>query len=205
VNPFEAIRKTRELGAAAQEAQDQSTRPVGACRAEGCPCRGTVDIGSAGRFYCTWHSWAPPADWPRVTEELQRHRWLIDFMGELLTLRDRGRKGDWLVKGRPGQSGMVTVKKKDGRESQEKLGKIIWQDNKVTGGNAANKLFQSKTLRLLPGTPIILERFREFSCPGATETSSASFPTTSQMAEKVLSRANSTIQDGLLGLQTPAK
>jgi len=36
-----------------------------------------------------------------------------------------------------------------------------FQTENRRAGNAANKLFQAKCLRLLPGTPIILERFRE--------------------------------------------
>ena len=36
-----------------------------------------------------------------------------------------------------------------------------FQTENIRAGNAANKLFQTKTLRLLPGTPVILERFRE--------------------------------------------
>lgn len=36
-----------------------------------------------------------------------------------------------------------------------------FQTENRRAGNAANKLFQTKCLRLIPGTPIILERFRE--------------------------------------------
>jgi len=35
-----------------------------------------------------------------------------------------------------------------------------FQTENIRAGNAANKLFQTKTLRLLPGTPVPLEKFR---------------------------------------------
>jgi len=43
----------------------------------------------------------------------------------------KGRNGNWLVRGKPGQSGEVTVTKKSGQTSQETIKRVIWQDNGV--------------------------------------------------------------------------
>lgn len=75
-------------------------RPFGACKAENCPCRGTMDLTTSGRSYCQWHAWALPNDWPRITQELEEHRWLIDFITEVEICSTRGRRGDWQAKAR---------------------------------------------------------------------------------------------------------
>lgn len=65
--------------------------PAG-CRAVDCPCRGTVDLGNSGRFYCAWHAWSDSAKWPPITDELIRHRWMLDHIGELQRLHRAGGK-----------------------------------------------------------------------------------------------------------------
>lgn len=65
---------------------DAERDPAG-CRAIDCPCNGSVDLGNSGRFYCSWHAWADGAKWPLITEELIRHRWMLDHMAELQRIR----------------------------------------------------------------------------------------------------------------------
>jgi len=67
-----------------------------ACRAHGCPCQGTIDLGSSGRFYCAWHARADGDKWPEITESLHAHRWLIDFIGDIAAAYNRGRLRDWV-------------------------------------------------------------------------------------------------------------
>ena len=43
----------------------------------------------------------------------------------------KGKDGRWRVRGKPGQSGVVTVCRRDGSKSQETLGKVVWQDSNV--------------------------------------------------------------------------
>jgi hypothetical protein len=63
--------------------QDAPGSEAGGCSAYGCPCRGTVDLGHAGRFFCQWHAWIPSDRWPSVTDGLVAHRWFVDLIGEL--------------------------------------------------------------------------------------------------------------------------
>jgi hypothetical protein len=84
----------------ADDGHDDAFDP-GACRASGCPCRGSVDLGSSGRFLCAWHAWAPPDKQHTVTHGLRSHRWLIDFIGEVQALYRDGAKGDpWIARAR---------------------------------------------------------------------------------------------------------
>lgn len=62
------------------------------CVAHGCPCNGTVDIGNAGRFACSWHAWVQPERWPLITERLCEHRWLLDFIGDMQRMHIAGEK-----------------------------------------------------------------------------------------------------------------
>jgi hypothetical protein len=43
----------------------------------------------------------------------------------------KSKQGEWCVRGKPGQTGSVTVVRRDGSRSQAKLGKVIWQDAEV--------------------------------------------------------------------------
>lgn len=43
----------------------------------------------------------------------------------------KSKRGEWLVRGKPGQAGTVTVERRNGSKSQEKLGKVVWQDSEV--------------------------------------------------------------------------
>lgn len=43
----------------------------------------------------------------------------------------KSKRGEWLVRGKPGQSGEVTVERKSGSKSKERLGKVVWQDAEV--------------------------------------------------------------------------
>lgn len=81
----------------ADEDEDFAQSP-GSCTAYGCPCRGTVDLGSSGRFNCSWHAWAPQDRWQAITQGLREHQWLLDFIGELQHAFYRGKNGDWLAR-----------------------------------------------------------------------------------------------------------
>jgi hypothetical protein len=70
----------------------------GACRALGCPCRGTIDLGSSGRFYCAWHARTDGDKWPALTAALHSHQWLIDHIGEMQRLHSEAGTGKpWLA------------------------------------------------------------------------------------------------------------
>lgn len=56
------------------------------CRANGCRLRWTVQTGDVTA--CSYHAWADPKDWPRITEELRRN-------------------GPWLLRHEPGTSPTV--------------------------------------------------------------------------------------------------
>lgn len=43
----------------------------------------------------------------------------------------KGRGGNWIVRGKPGQTGTVTVTKKSGATSKETIRRVIWQDANV--------------------------------------------------------------------------
>ena len=43
----------------------------------------------------------------------------------------KGRSGDWLIRGKAGQTGQVTVVKKDGRKSVETIKKVVWTDDVI--------------------------------------------------------------------------
>lgn len=70
-------------------------RPPGACFCGGCPMPGGYDVGSTGRRFCQWHAYALPDAWGEITGELQRHRWLIDIIGELQRLWRCGHDAPW--------------------------------------------------------------------------------------------------------------
>ena len=43
----------------------------------------------------------------------------------------KSKRGEWCVRGKPGQSGEVEVVRRNGSKSKERLGKVIWQDAEV--------------------------------------------------------------------------
>lgn len=53
-----------------------------ACEASNCPCRGTVSMGG-DKFFCSAHAFADAALWPRVTEKLRDHDWLVGFHDDI--------------------------------------------------------------------------------------------------------------------------
>lgn len=54
-----------------------------ACRAWGCPLRGTVDFGNAGKFFCTAHSRALASEWNGITQRIKAQIGLAQFVSEL--------------------------------------------------------------------------------------------------------------------------
>lgn len=59
-----------------------SVDPLG-CRATGCPLRGTVDFGNAGKFFCTAHSKALASEWHRITQHIRAQIGMVQFLSEL--------------------------------------------------------------------------------------------------------------------------
>jgi hypothetical protein len=70
----------------------QSAEVVGRCAANGCPCRGSVSF-DGGRWACTAHAFSFPDHWPRITEKLREHDWLVAFMDDVAGMDRAG--GDW--------------------------------------------------------------------------------------------------------------
>lgn len=95
MNVSSALQATRRAMGKAEDQDEGQPRSPGACRADGCPCQGSIDLGMSGRFFCSWHAWAPPPQWGDITQQLHQHAWLIDFIGELMRIHSRGRLTDW--------------------------------------------------------------------------------------------------------------
>lgn len=90
----------RVHGAMNHQAPDAAFDPM-QCRAAGCPCTGTIDLGSSGRFLCAWHAWAPPERADALTLALRREQGLLDLIAELQALhRDGGKGAPWVVRAR---------------------------------------------------------------------------------------------------------
>lgn len=53
------------------------------CLAHGCFLRGSIDLGSAGRFMCAAHAKMPADKWQAITHALHQHRWMADHMRSL--------------------------------------------------------------------------------------------------------------------------
>ena len=68
-------------GRDAQEPEDD-----GRCGANGCPCRGTINLNSA-QWLCSAHATTQPHKWPMVTEGLREHDWLIAFIGDVMRMQ----------------------------------------------------------------------------------------------------------------------
>lgn len=59
-----------------------TTDPM-ACRARGCPLRGCVDFGNAGKFFCTAHSRALASEWNAITQRIKAQIGMVQFLSEL--------------------------------------------------------------------------------------------------------------------------
>lgn len=95
----QALAATRaKLGRGEPEPEHDHKPAPGQCHAFGCPCGASVDLGSGGRGVCSWHAWAQAANWQAVTQALNEHQWLIDFIGEVMRVHSRGRLTDWIAR-----------------------------------------------------------------------------------------------------------
>ena len=71
----------------ARPAQAQEPeRDASLCYANGCPLRGTIDRGNAGRFLCVCHDGKEAHEWPRITEKAHEFRWLAEFIFDVQRL-----------------------------------------------------------------------------------------------------------------------
>lgn len=59
------------------------------CRANGCPCLGSLSF-DGGKFTCAAHAFCKSEDWPRVTEKLNEHNWLIAFIDDFRGIEAAG-------------------------------------------------------------------------------------------------------------------
>lgn len=97
MNAFDAVKAARRERAA-QPSDDPRDAPPEersalACNAHGCPCSGSIDIGSGGRFSCPWHAGLSPDLWGDVTLRLRQEGPLLALIGELQALHAAGGKG----------------------------------------------------------------------------------------------------------------
>lgn len=78
-----------------QRTHEAATPPAdeAGCSASGCPCRGSVSLDNGGRFLCSAHAFSFPDQWPRITEKLREHDWLIAFTDDIAKLNREHR--DW--------------------------------------------------------------------------------------------------------------
>lgn len=74
--------------------RDDHTPERPRCPANGCPFRPVVDVGMTGKMRCTLHAYAEPEDWPRITEQAQRHEWLGQFIADVQKLANALTKRD---------------------------------------------------------------------------------------------------------------
>ena len=80
--------KTRELATTQSDAHEGPQK----CQAIGCPCIASVQV-EGGRWCCTSHAFSLPDLWPRITEGLRDHDWLLAFTRDVQKM-DR-RAEDW--------------------------------------------------------------------------------------------------------------
>lgn len=73
-NAFRQLARQRE-----EVAQPQNTSR---CQANHCPCMGSISLGS-DKFYCSAHAFSESEKWPRITEKLHEHDWLIAFHDDI--------------------------------------------------------------------------------------------------------------------------
>lgn len=62
------------------------------CVAHGCPCRASCSRDGVS-FTCSAHDSAKADEWPRVTEALIEHKWLIELIDEIKSMGDK--RADW--------------------------------------------------------------------------------------------------------------
>jgi hypothetical protein len=65
----------------------------GKCRAENCPCLGSMSL-EGGRFVCVAHAFAKPDDWPELTHKLNHYSWLIAFIDDLPRVENKRKRGE---------------------------------------------------------------------------------------------------------------
>lgn len=75
-----------------QQAAPQEPEGPQMCMATGCPCLATLQI-EGGRWCCTSHAFAVSDLWPRITEGLRGHDWLLAFTRDVQSM-DRKHE-DW--------------------------------------------------------------------------------------------------------------
>lgn len=80
----------RELAKQRQQPEMPQRNPA-LCYADHCPCMGSVSL-EGGHFTCTAHACVPADQWPRVTESLHTHRWLIALIDDLADVERRREK-----------------------------------------------------------------------------------------------------------------
>jgi len=64
-----------------QEAAQPAAADTG-CYASHCPCLGSASV-EGGKFMCAAHLNTQADAWPRITEKLHEHDWLIAFIGDM--------------------------------------------------------------------------------------------------------------------------
>jgi len=58
---------------------DQPATDPRGCGANGCPLRGTIDLGGSGRYLCASHALVTIDRWHEVTHAIRGHQWMLDI------------------------------------------------------------------------------------------------------------------------------
>ncbi len=76
------------------DAEHDASGPM-SCKAHGCPCTATLDLG--GGWHCQWHAYCSPDQWQGLTQQLREHTWLLEFITDLQMRHRRGEGSKVLV------------------------------------------------------------------------------------------------------------
>jgi len=74
-----SARKIAEEAAGSGSSSDSAADPR-TCFANGCPQRGSIDLGGSGRYLCACHAMVPSEQWPAVTQAIRQHGWMLDII-----------------------------------------------------------------------------------------------------------------------------
>lgn len=77
-----SARKIAEEAAGFGSSSDSAADPR-ACFANGCPQRGSIDLGGSGRYLCASHALVSMDRWHSVTHAIRQHGWMLDIIRDV--------------------------------------------------------------------------------------------------------------------------
>lgn len=83
---YGSLRQRTQEAAAAPAVDDRR------CYAAGCPCTGSMSV-EGGKWVCAIHSSVAMDAWPRLTEKVREHDWLVAFVDDIAKMNRAG--DDW--------------------------------------------------------------------------------------------------------------